>query len=218
MQRETNAVLEAIKKRRTIRNYLPNAVPDRAVDIVLDAAHWSPSAANRQPWRFIVVKNVDAKKKIQNLVEENRTLTIKVQAEPFKTGFSNYRTDWISSAPVHLVVCADPSKTGPHAGGEETYKYATGAAIQNLMLAAYSLDLGTCWLSMFNKNDVKALLEIPEEIDVIGIVTLGYPKEIPEAPNTIKRYGGKPRCDLSKIVFWEKFGNASKQQTSKSNL
>lgn len=157
------------------------------------------------------MKNEDVKKKIQDLVEENRKLTISMQQEPFKTGFSNYKTDWVSDAPVHIVVCSGPEKTGPHAGGEETYNYATGAAIQNLMLTAHSLGLRTCWLSMFNKNDLRALLGIPPEIDIIGLIMVGYPKEVPEAPDTTKRYGGKPRCTLNEIVFYETYGNTAKE-------
>lgn len=181
-------------------------VQSKYINMILDAAHWAPSAANRQPWQFIVIKNKAVRKSIQRLVEENKTLTISVQVEPFKTGFSKYESEWISDAPIHIVVCADPKKTAPHIGGEETYKYATGAAIQNLMLAAHALSLGTCWLTMFNKNKLRALLKIPIDIDIIGVITIGYPKEVPKVPETIKRYGGKPRCDLDEVVFYEKYG------------
>jgi 5,6-dimethylbenzimidazole synthase len=152
------------------------------------------------------VKDEVVRREIQRLVEETRELTVSVQVEPFKTGFSKYETKWISDAPVHIVVCADPKKTAPHVGGQETYKYAVGAAIQNLMLTAYALGLGTCWLTMFDKNKLRALLGVPIEIDIIGVITVGYPKEVPEVPETLKRYGGKPRCDLTEIVFLEKYG------------
>lgn len=199
-------VFEVIRSRRTIRSYMQKPVPNEHVNIILDAARWAPSAANRQPWQFIVIKSEVTRSCIQRLVEENRKLTISIQAEPFRTAFSKYETEWICDAPVHIVVCADPKKTAPHVGGEETYKYATGAAVQNLMLAAHALDLGTCWLSMFDKNKLRALLEIPLEIDIIGVITIGYPKEVPKVPETLKRYGGKPRCDLEEIVFYEKYG------------
>jgi len=205
-----NEVIEAIRSRRTIRSYTRKPVPREYIYTILDATRWAPSAANRQPWRFIVIKNEAVRKCIQKLVEENKELTISLQTEPFKTGFSKYETSWISDAPVHIAVCADPKKTGPHAGGEETYKYATGAAIQNLMLAAYSLGLGTCWLSMFDKDKLKALLEIPMEFDIIGVITVGYPKDVPSEPETTKRYGGKPRLDLEEIVFYEKYGQKYK--------
>jgi 5,6-dimethylbenzimidazole synthase len=206
MSQKPNDVIEAIKKRRTIRSYLPDPVPSEYINLILDAAHWAPSAANLQPWQFILIKDENTKKNIQKLVEENRKLTINVQKEPFKSGFSKYKTEWICDAPVHIVVCADPKKTAPHVDGEETYKYAGGTAIQNLMLAAHSLGLGTCWLTMFSKNKLRELLGIPSEIDIIGVITLGYPKEIPETPETTKRYGGKPRRDLEEMVFYEKYG------------
>jgi 5,6-dimethylbenzimidazole synthase len=139
-------------------------------------------------------------------VEENKELTINLQIEPFKTRFSEYKTDWISDVPIQIVVCADPKETAPHVGGEETYKYAAGAAVQNLMLAAHTLGLGTCWLTMLDKNKLRALMGIPMEIDVIGVITLGYPKEVPKIPETLKRYGGKPRRDLKEVVFYEKYG------------
>ncbi|MEM2912241.1 MAG: nitroreductase family protein [Candidatus Bathyarchaeia archaeon] len=206
MSQKTNDVIEAIKKRRTIRSYLPDPIPNEYINLILDAARWAPSAANLQPWQFIIVKNEKTRKCIQELVEENRKLTIEVQKEPFKSGFSKYRTEWICGAPVHIVVCIDPNKTAPHVGGEETYKHAAGAAIQNLMLAAHSLGLGSCWLSMFNKDKLKTLLGIPSEMDIAGVITVGYPKYIPETPETTKRYGGKPRRELEEIVFYEKYG------------
>jgi 5,6-dimethylbenzimidazole synthase len=199
-------VFEAIRKRRTIRGYRPYPIPDEEIEKILDAAHWAPSAANLQPWEFIVIKNPATRKKIQELVEENRRITVKIREDPWKTGFSKYNPKWISTAPVHIVVCANPAKTAPHAFGKETYKYATGAAVQNLMLAAHALGLGTCWLSMFNKNKLKKLLEIPKEIDVIGVITVGYPIEIPAVPETIRRYGGTPRKSLEEMVYYEKYG------------
>ncbi|MEM3899414.1 MAG: 5,6-dimethylbenzimidazole synthase, partial [Candidatus Bathyarchaeia archaeon] len=177
-------VFNAIRTRRSIRAYKPDPVSDEDIAKILDAAHWAPSAANLQPWEFIVVKNPSTRKEIQALVEENRNATIKARSEPWRSGFSKYSTEWISKAPVHIVVCANPAKTAPHVFGEETYKYATGAAIQNLMLAAHALGLGSCWLSMFDKDRLKKLLNIPKEIDVIGVVTIGYPIEVPEVPET----------------------------------
>jgi 5,6-dimethylbenzimidazole synthase len=103
-------------------------------------------------------------------------------------------------------VCADPARTAPHASGKETYKYATGAAIQNLMLAAHALGLGTCWLSMFNKRKLKKLLKIPKNIDVIAVITMGRPIEVPEIPDTVKRHGGTPRKSLAEMVYYEKYG------------
>ncbi|MEM1514632.1 MAG: nitroreductase family protein [Thermoproteota archaeon] len=201
-----NEVIRAIKQRRTIRSYLPNPHPNEHIYAILDAARWAPSAANLQPWQFIVVRDEDTRRKIRDFVEENRRLTIEVREEPFKTGFSKYKSEWISEAPIHIVVCADPKGTGPHVGGEETYKYGASAAIQNLMLAAYSLGLGTCWLTMFDKDKLREILGIPSDIDIIGVITVGYPKEIPVVPETSKRYGTKPRRDLSEMVFYEKYG------------
>jgi len=199
-------VFEAVRTRRSIRGYKPDPISDEDIKRVLDAARWAPSAANLQPWEFIVVKDPATRKKIQELVEENKKTTIKMRDEPWRTGFSRYNTEWISMAPVHIVVCANPQKTAPHVFGRETYKYATGAAIQNLMLAACALGLGTCWLSMFNKGKLKKTLAIPKEIDVIGVITMGYPIEIPQAPETLKRYGGLPRKNLEEIVYFEKYG------------
>jgi len=195
---------KAIRTRRSIRRYKPDPISNKDIERVLEAAHWAPSAANLQPWEFIVIKESSIRKSIQELVEENKELTVRIQEEPWKTGFSVYTTEWISVAPVHIVVCADPEKTAPHAAGEETYKYATGAAIQNLMLAAHGLGLGTCWLTMFDKNKLRALLGIPKKIDVIGVITIGYPIEVPEVPEITKSYGGTPR--LEKVVYYEKYG------------
>lgn len=199
-------LLMAIKTRRSIRRYKTDPISDDKVKMVLEAAHWAPSAANLQPWEFIIIKDQVTREKIQELVEENRIITINTKEDPWKTRFSKYSTEWISEAPVHIVVCANPAMTAPHVFGRETYKYATGAAIQNLMLAAHALGLGTCWLSMFNKRKLKTLLKIPKKIDVIAVITIGYPLEIPEIPDTVRRHGGAPRKNLEEIIYHEKYG------------
>ncbi|RLG60240.1 nitroreductase family protein, partial [Candidatus Geothermarchaeota archaeon] len=112
-------VLDAIRGRRSIRRYFGRDIPHEALIKVLDAARWAPSAKNSQPWEFIVIKDNEIKKKISELA-------------PFGS--------FIKKAPVAIAVVTDPSLS-------PNFHQVDGAcAVQNLMLAAHSLGLGTCWI------------------------------------------------------------------------
>jgi nitroreductase len=153
-------LLEAIKTRRSTRNYKKQTIPQNAIETIIDAARNAPSAGNIQPWEFVIIKNPTTKKKLaeaalnQNHVEE---------------------------APVVIVVCADEKRSSMGYGNRGRTLYClqdTAAATQNILLAAHSLGLGTCWVGAFNEEEVKEILKAPEGIRPVAMIPLGYPNEI----------------------------------------
>lgn len=170
---EFENLLEIIKKRRTIRKYRPEPIPDDYVHKVIDAARWAPSGANTQPWEFVVVTDREVKKQMGLTVSgavARGGREGKVPPQPFFEG-----------APVLIVVCGDPRVLEACPKGdirEELFISSMGAAIQNMLLAATALGLeGSVWGTVGSLGGVriKDMLHIPQVFKVSAIVPLGYP-------------------------------------------
>lgn len=151
--------IEAIKKRRSIRKFLDKEIPEEHLRAILECGRLAPSAGNRQPWVFIVVKDPNLKQKL-------------VDAALNQT--------FIAGAPVVIVVCADPDLSGARYEDRGRTLYAlqdTAAAVENMMIAATSLGLGTCWIGAFRETEVKKALEIPAHLKPVAIIPIGYPDQ-----------------------------------------
>lgn len=154
-------VLKAIKGRRSIRAFKSDEVSPEIVDKLLDAATWTPSAGNIQPWEFIVVRKPKIKRKLVEAALDQM---------------------FIEEAPVVIVVCADENRSSQGYGVRGKTLYCiqdTAAAIQNIHLAAYSLGLGTCWIGAFSEEEARRILRVPNEVRPVAIIPIGYPAETP---------------------------------------
>jgi len=147
------SLLDVILSRRSIRRYEKKEIPKDVLDKIVEAGRQSPSAANRQPYRFVIVTDSEIKKEL-------------------KGRFSRFLKD----APVVIVGCANPKAllTGKWATIDTTI------ALENMALAAWSLGIGSCWIGNFNEEKTKELLKIPEDWKVVALVTFGYPAEQPK--------------------------------------
>jgi len=148
---------EAIKGRRSIRNFKPDKVSEKNVERLIEAAVSAPSAGNIQPWELVVVRKPEIRKK---LVE------------------AAYEQSFIEEAPVVIVVCANEDRISQRYGlrGKNLYCLQdTAAATQNMLLTAYSLGLGTCWVGAFKEDEVREALKIPIGIRPVALVPVGYP-------------------------------------------
>ena len=167
-------VFEAIYGRRSIRKYRYELINEELIIKVLDAARWAPSSRNRQPWEFIVIS-------------DRRTLKSIAELAPYGR--------FISTAPLAIAVVVDPTVSPVF------YKEDGSCAVQNLMLAAWALNLGTCWIGAMDREKVKELLHIPMNKYLLTVIPIGYPEEVPEPP---------PRKPLEEIVHVQKYGNLLK--------
>ncbi|MCD6403087.1 MAG: nitroreductase family protein [Candidatus Aenigmarchaeota archaeon] len=172
-------VLECIKTRRSIRLYQKRDVPNHLIGLILDAATRAPSAGNLQPWEFIVVRDPERKEMLWR---------------------ASLKQDHVKHAPVVIVVCANVKKVAARYGkrGERLYAIQdTAAAIQNMMLAAHAIGLGTCWVGAFDEEEVKVACSIPEHIRPVALITVGYPAEKSSEPPRV------PFENLTWIDFYE---------------
>ena len=151
---ESLEVFEAIKGRRSIRKYTQEPVPEDLVLKILDAGRWAPSASNRQPWSFIVLRDKEVRRKVAEATTYGK---------------------FLSNAPLGIAVVIDPQGSN--------HPVEDGAiATQNMLLATHALGLGTCWIGCYNstyEERVKEILEIPKNRRVLSIISIGYPAESP---------------------------------------
>lgn len=166
-------VMEAIKKRYSVRSYQDHAVETEKLESVLEAARLAPSASNKQEWRFIVVWDKDIR---QRLVQ-----AAKDQA-------------FVGQAPVVIACCA---KTDSHVMtcGQQCYPIDVAIAIEHMALKATEEGLGTCWIGAFYEDKVKEILGIPQDIRIVALLTLGYPVKLRPSP--------KDRLRLKEIVMYD---------------
>lgn len=171
-------VFEAIKKRRSIRQFSDKPIEKEALEKLLDAARWAPTASNQQRWRFVVVTSP----------------TVKELIKKFSPGI-------FAMPSAFIVVCTEKAPGAP-AGAEVTGWFVSALAdcaiaAQNIMLAAYELGIGTCIALSYAKVAVSEILNLPDNIEPLFVITLGYPAEDPEPP---------PRRELSQIAFMDEYG------------
>ena len=171
-------LLEAIKTRRSTRTFKKQTIPDNAIETIIDAARCAPSAGNIQPWEFVIIKNPTVKKKLAEAA---------------------LNQSHVEEAPVVIVVCADEKRSSMGYGKRGRTLYClqdTAAATQNILLAAHSMGLGTCWVGAFNEDEVKDILKAPEGIKPVAMIPLGY------ANQTARQRG---RRLLNQIVHYDGF-------------
>lgn len=168
-------LLDTVKSRRSIRIYRKGEkVPDEILRRVLEAGLWSPTGSNVQPWEFIVVRDESNLKRV-------KALTPGIFDDP----------------PVIVVLCINKKrarKGGPQ--GEVMALMDVAMAAQNIMLEAHSLGLGSCPVLSFSRDGLKELLEIPDHVEPVLMLTIGYPGERPEPPR---------RRSLEEVVHYERF-------------
>lgn len=171
------ATLALLKARRSIRRYKPDPVPDGMLEQLLEAGRWAPSASNRQPWAFIVVRD-----------EATRRAVAEHAAYYF------VRWAHVEEAPALIVLCGDASNRVYRQFLHED----VGLAGAQIMLQAKALGLGTCWLGGVDREAIGDVLQTPPGMEIVGLLTVGFPAEDP-AP--------RARKPLDEIVHYDLYGN-----------
>jgi 5,6-dimethylbenzimidazole synthase len=180
----------AITQRRSCRRFSSDPVDESVIGRILEAAAWAPSPLNAQPWQFIVITN--AAKKQEIFAEAQRCRQWACEKSGW-TWLSKYAIDFLTQAPVIVAVVGDPKKTGMDQFQEQgpmAYQHACAAAVQNMLLAAHALGLGSLWFTLFDKAALRAILDVPTEKTPIALVCIGKP-EAPPAPVPRKDVKGK---------------------------
>ena len=173
---------EAIIGRRSCRNFQQQPVEQEKLEKLLEAAFYAPSPANKQPWEFIVTRN---RKYNERLLATSDITRQKLAQRSGWKWLPVFDLGFLLQAPVLIVVVGDPSRNGAEQFLDEPspgYLEACSAAVQNMLLSAFGLGLGTLWFSLFEKADVREIFGISEDKDPLGVICVGYPEKLGSAP------------------------------------
>jgi len=168
--------LELAKTRFSSRKYLTKPVEEDKLLKVLEAARIAPSAANKQPWIFYVIQNEDKRNQIAEA----------------------YHRDWLKTAPVIIVACADHKKGWIRSDNKDHCDIDLAIAIDHMTLQATEFGLGTCWICNFDPKKCSNILQLNDHVEPIAILPLAYPADSSDSDRHISA-----RKSLSEIVRWE---------------
>lgn len=168
-------VMDAIKIRKSVRMFLDKTIEQETLNSILEAGRLAPSASNRQEWRFVVVSDLETRKKIAEA--------------------ANQQT-FVGEAPVVIVACAETDNNVMMCG-QLCYPIDVAIALDHMTLAAVEIGLGTCWIGAFDEKRIKEILNIPEKIRVVELMPIGYPAN----PSPVNKH----RLSLDEIVKYEQW-------------
>lgn len=166
---------DVLLKRRSVRHFNTKlTVSDADINALLEAAVSAPTAGNIQPWRFVVVKSLEARERLGAAMGQR----------------------WATAAPVVIVVCVDPRPCAARYGDRGEYLYAiqdTAAAVENILLSAVDRGLAACWIGAFNEKLVAAAIDVTAPITPVAVLPVGHSAES----------AGKPaRRPLADVTTW----------------
>ena len=173
-RRKINELQRTYKKRYSVRSYKTTPVEDDKLQQVLNAARLAPSAANKQPFQFIVIHTAGRESDLKRI----------------------YKADWFCKAPLVICACALPSQAWTRWDKKNYCEVDVAIAMDHLILAATELGLGTCWMGAFDPVATREVLGLPEDVEPIAFTPLGYPAD---KPGEKKR---KKLSDLVRYEHW----------------
>jgi nitroreductase len=209
------ATMKVIQDRRSIREWTDEPISEQDLSMILEAGRLAPSGENAQPWRFIVVKDAEMRKKVGALAGGGsaRRFTAEFVTNQMQERFTNLQDEakkkaafekltsgqvsaFLANAPLNIVVC----------GKKDVWDMPldTSAAIENMLLMITALGLGACWviapcIDIRDEERIKALLNIPEGFKAVSVISVGRPTR-PHRP--------RPRMPINQLVFSEKWGDS----------
>jgi nitroreductase len=151
------SVYDTIKERGSIRKFKSEPIPEDKLEAILDSARLAQSAANRQPWEFIVVTDESIRSALVSVAGHQR---------------------FVGDAAAVIVCLGDPDASAA-VGAFNGFLLDLGIAIENMALTAWDLGIGSCWIGAYNERGIKQLLGVPEKLRVVSLLTLGVPDQEP---------------------------------------
>lgn len=205
------AVHQVIRERRDIRNgFRPDPIPHEVLIRVLEAAHTAPSVGYSQPWDFVVIRSAKTRRKMHELAERQREAYADSLPKGRAKQFKEIKIEAILETPVNIVVTADRTRGGRHTLGRHTQPqmapYSAALAVENLWLAARAEGLGVGWVSFFDEDEMVRELGLPEHLEVVAYLCVGYVDAFPDEPE-LQQQGWAKKRPLSWVVHEEQYGN-----------
>src|SRR6266478_1268048 len=203
------SLLQIIKKRRSVRVYKAGKVSDKQLEAILEAARWAPSGANTQPWEFVVTRDRNKMKRVREIYDNEWRQ--RKREDP--VNYKGLKKDYVGDVSVIVLACGDPRTnavyltTRQQADREKLFQASMANAVQQMMLAAASMNLGTVWVSVREEvePELRKLFRVPEPLRLLWVVPIGHARSWPKA---------KPRRRVSDFTHREIYDPKKSRQDS----
>ena len=209
-------VYEAIFKRRDVRRFRPDPLPDELLWRVLDAAHHAGSVGFMQPWNFIVVRDAGIRQRIKAVFERENTRAMENYSGERRRIYETLKLEGILESPINLCITCNRERGGHVLGRNsivDTDLFSTCCAVQNLWLAARGEGVGVGWVSIINNVALSAILELPASVVPVAYLCVGYPERFPDEP-MLQTVGWQERIALDELVFEDRYGQRPLKKVS----
>ncbi|CAN7474278.1 5,6-dimethylbenzimidazole synthase [Rhizobium sp. LjRoot254] len=210
---ERAAVYRAIYSRRDVRNeFLPDPIPDELLQRLLAAAHAAPSVGYMQPWNFIIIRDEARRRAVHGIFHEaNIQAADRLEGEQ-KLKYMSLKLEGILKAPLNICITCDRKRGGDFVLGRTHNPsmdlYSTVCAVQNFWLAARAEGVGVGWVSIFDHDRLKQELGIPDSVEIIAYLCVGYVDQLYSKPELAVK-GWREKLPLEKLVYQEHWPETS---------
>jgi 5,6-dimethylbenzimidazole synthase len=175
---------------------------------ILEAAHHAPSVGFSQPWNFILVRNIETRKKIKESFEKEKARSSNLIEEPRRSKYLSYKLEGILDSSINVCVTYDPTKSGSFVIGRtsipETGMFSVCCAVQNMWLAARTEGIGVGWVSILSNETLRNVLHIPDHVVPIAYLCLGHVNKFESKPD-LEKSGWLPRLKLDDVIYHEEW-------------
>ena len=208
-EEDRESFYKAIYSRRDVRsNFTSEQIDDQVLMRILKAGHHAPSVGFSQPWNFILVKNIETRKKIKESFENEKTRSSKLIKDPRRSKYLSYKLEGILESSINVCVTYDPTKSGPFVIGRtsipETGTFSVCCAVQNIWLAARTEGIGVGWVSILSNETLRDVLNIPDHVVPVAYLCLGHVNKFETKPD-LETGGWLPRLKLDDVIYHEKW-------------
>jgi nitroreductase len=202
-------LLRIIQRRRSVRVYKSGKVSNKQLETILEAARWAPSGANTQPWEFVVTRDRKKMKRVREIYS-NEWKQRKLE-DPVH--YKGVKKDYVGDVSVLVLVCGDARTkqvyltTRQAADREKLFQASVANAVQQMMLAAASMNFGTVWVSVREEvePELRELFQVPEALRLLWMVPIGHARSWPRA---------KPRRPIAAFTHFEVYDRKKLRQDS----
>jgi FMN reductase (NADPH) len=195
---DSENLLSIMRKRRSVRVYKTGKVTDRQLETILQAARWAPSGANTQPWEFVITRDRKKMKKVRQIYDDEWRQRKREDPVHYK----GLKKDYVGDVSVLVLVCGDARTkqvyltTRQPADREKLFQASVANAVEQMMLAAASMNLGTVWVSVREETEpaLRELFQVLPELRLLWVVPIGHARSWPPA---------KPRRPVAAFTHFE---------------
>lgn len=201
-------VYEAIFKRRDIRKFRGDPVPKEILRCILEAAHQAGSVGFMQPWDFIVIRDLEVRRRMKSIFEHENARAAENYSGERRELYESLKLEGIVESPLNICVTCDRSRGGKVLGRSsilDTDIFSTCCAVQNLWLAARAEGIGVGWVSIMDNAALSQELGLPEHVEPVAYLCIGYPEAFSDAP-MLETVGWRKRLSLEAVVFEDRYG------------